>query len=364
MAALASILAVVAWHMSEWRTFRDILHAPRSDVLVLLVTFVLTVVVDLTVAIQVGMVLAAFLFMKRMAEVTNVTAITGELEDPAEPSPDTEAAIFRRSIPSGVEVYEINGPFFFGAASTFSHTVAEVTTKPRVLIIRLRHVPALDATGIHALKRVIDDARRNGTRVVLAELQPQPFRALDRAGILAALGPGGAVSSLDDALEASLTGSATCHYPFSMPPSPFPRTAMPLAPFHLAFPVDDLHAARRFYGGLLGCREGRSSDQWIDFDFHGHQVVAHLAPDEVGQAATNAVDGHAVPVRHFGVVLDWDAWHALAERLRGAGVDFVIEPGIRFAGQVGEQATMFFLDPAGNALEFKAFKDPSQLFAR
>ncbi len=139
---------------------------------------------------------------------------------------------------------------------------------------------------------------------------------------------------------------------------------MPHAPFHLAFPVDDLAAARAFYGGLLGCPEGRSSDQWIDFDFHGHQVVAHLAPDEIGRAATNAVDGHAVPVRHFGVVLEWQAWHDLAERLRGADVKFVIEPGIRFAGQVGEQATMFFLDPAGNALEFKAFKDPSQLFAR
>jgi extradiol dioxygenase family protein len=139
---------------------------------------------------------------------------------------------------------------------------------------------------------------------------------------------------------------------------------MPIAPFHLAFPVDDLAAARAFYGGLLGCAEGRSSDQWIDFDFHGHQVVTHLAPDEVGRASTNAVDGHAVPVRHFGVVLEWHAWHELADRLRAAGVRFLIEPGIRFAGQVGEQATMFFLDPAGNALEFKAFKDPSQLFAR
>jgi extradiol dioxygenase family protein len=137
-----------------------------------------------------------------------------------------------------------------------------------------------------------------------------------------------------------------------------------MQPFHLAFPVDDLSRAREFYGGLLGCPEGRSSEQWIDFDFWGHQVVAHLAPGEVGRAATNAVDGHAVPVRHFGVVLEWDAWHRLAERMRAAGIAFVIEPGIRFAGQVGEQATMFFLDPAGNALEFKAFKDPSQLFAR
>lgn len=137
-----------------------------------------------------------------------------------------------------------------------------------------------------------------------------------------------------------------------------------MRPFHLAFPVDDLDAARAFYGGVLGCPEGRSSPQWIDFDFHGHQIVAHLSPGDVKRAATNAVDGHDVPVSHFGVIMEWDAWHALADRLRSAGIKFVIEPGIRFAGQVGEQATMFFLDPAGNALEFKSFKDASQLFAR
>ena len=137
-----------------------------------------------------------------------------------------------------------------------------------------------------------------------------------------------------------------------------------IPPFHLAFPVDDLEAARRFYGGLLGCPEGRSSDQWIDFNFHGHQIVAHLAPDELGKTAANQVDGHAVPVRHFGLVLAWDAWHALADTLRTAGVAFIIEPGIRFVGQVGEQATMFLLDPAGNALEFKAFQDPTQMFAK
>ena len=139
---------------------------------------------------------------------------------------------------------------------------------------------------------------------------------------------------------------------------------MPLAPFHLAFPVNDLAAAREFYGGLLGCAEGRSSDQWIDFDFYGHQVVAHLAPDELGKSATNPVVGHAVPVRHFGAVLEWQAWHELADRLRAGGVAFLIEPGIRFVGQVGEQATMFFLDPSGNAIEFKSFRDPSQMFAR
>lgn len=135
-------------------------------------------------------------------------------------------------------------------------------------------------------------------------------------------------------------------------------------PFHLAFPVDDLARARAFYADLLGCREGRSSDHWIDFDFHGHQIVAHLAPDEVRKASVSQVDGHDVPVRHFGVILEWKAWHALADRLRSRGVRFIIEPGIRFQGQVGEQATMFFLDPAGNALEFKSFKDMSQVFAK
>jgi len=135
-------------------------------------------------------------------------------------------------------------------------------------------------------------------------------------------------------------------------------------PFHLAFPVDDLPAARAFYGGLLGCPEGRSSEAWIDFDFYGHQVVAHLSPEEARRAPANQVDGKDVPVRHFGVILPWDAWHALADRLRQTGVRFIIEPGIRFAGQVGEQATMFLLDPAGNALEFKAFRDMDRIFAK
>ncbi|MEO8478311.1 MAG: VOC family protein [Gemmatimonadota bacterium] len=138
---------------------------------------------------------------------------------------------------------------------------------------------------------------------------------------------------------------------------------MSLSPFHLAFPVDDLDAARTFYTTVLGCREGRSSDRWIDFDFFGHQLVAHLAPDEVGGRATSPVDGHDVPVRHFGVVLPWEQWQALADRLRGAGTKFVIEPYVRFEGLPGEQATLFFMDPAGNALEFKAFRDISQLFA-
>jgi len=140
---------------------------------------------------------------------------------------------------------------------------------------------------------------------------------------------------------------------------------MSLQPFHLAIPVADLTEARRFYGGLLGCPEGRSSPDWVDFDFFGHQLVAHL--DHAGGArrpAYNAVDGKDVPVPHFGIVLEWQRWHELAQRLRAAGVVFGIEPGIRFQGKVGEQATMFFQDPSGNALEFKAFRDPSQLFAK
>jgi extradiol dioxygenase family protein len=137
-----------------------------------------------------------------------------------------------------------------------------------------------------------------------------------------------------------------------------------LPPFHLAFPVHDLAAARAFYGDLLGCPEGRSSDAWVDFDFYGHQIVAHLAPGECGSTQTSAVDDHNVPVRHFGAVLDMDTWSVLAKKLQAAGTRFVIEPYIRFKGEPGEQATMFFMDPSGNALEFKAFKDRSSLFAK
>jgi extradiol dioxygenase family protein len=138
---------------------------------------------------------------------------------------------------------------------------------------------------------------------------------------------------------------------------------MPAAPFHLAIPVHDLSAARRFYGELFGCPEGRSSPQWVDFDFFGHQLVAHLDPG-VRPLSYNPVDGQHVPVPHFGIVLEWDAWQALAASLRAAGVRFEIEPGVRFRGEVGEQATMFLFDPSGNALEFKAFRDPSRLFAK
>ena len=134
-------------------------------------------------------------------------------------------------------------------------------------------------------------------------------------------------------------------------------------PFHLAFPVHDLEEARQFYAGLLGCPTGRESSEWIDFDLYGHQIVAHLAAPERA-ATTNKVDGKDVPVRHFGVILEWSEWEKLADKLKAAKVKFVIEPGVRFKGKAGEQATMFFQDPSGNALEFKAFRDESRIFAK
>ena len=137
-----------------------------------------------------------------------------------------------------------------------------------------------------------------------------------------------------------------------------------LPPFHLAFPVHDLDEARAFYGGVLGCPEGRSAGHWIDFDFFGHQIVTHLANDMAPRRHSNPVDGHDVPVPHFGAVLGMEEWQALADRLKAAGTEFVIEPNIRFAGEPGEQATMFFLDPSGNALELKAMADHANLFAK
>lgn len=138
-----------------------------------------------------------------------------------------------------------------------------------------------------------------------------------------------------------------------------------LTPFHVAVPVYDLNEARSFYHEVLGCTEGRSSDQWTDFNLYGHQFVIHLKPKPQNKEEHhfNPVDGHDVPIPHYGVVLEWDEWHALEHRLKQQGIKFIIEPGIRFAGKPGEQATMFFLDPSGNALEFKAFKDIGQLFA-
>lgn len=137
---------------------------------------------------------------------------------------------------------------------------------------------------------------------------------------------------------------------------------MPL-PFHLAFPVSSLIDTREFYETLLGCSVGRTTERWIDFNFYGHQITAHLKPEEVRAAQKNEVDGDAVPVRHFGAILEWSDWEALAERLKAEDIDFIIEPHVRFKGEVGEQATMFFLDPSGNALEFKSFQDQEQIFA-
>jgi extradiol dioxygenase family protein len=139
---------------------------------------------------------------------------------------------------------------------------------------------------------------------------------------------------------------------------------MALCPFHLAFPVRDLAEARAFYGGLLGCREGRSSESWVDFDFFGHQIVAHLSAAGSASDPTNEVDGEQIPVRHFGVVLPWDEFPVMERRLRERGARFLVEPTVRFRGKPGEQATMFVMDPSGNALEFKAFRDPKRIFAK
>jgi SulP family sulfate permease len=200
LATLAAILIVVAYHMSEWRAFRSILRAPRSDVLVLFATFLLTVLVDLTVAIQVGMVLAALLFMKRMADVTNISSITGSLEDAAVPSGDESGAVYRRQVAAGVEVYEINGPFFFGAAEAFRNALAQVASPPRVLVIRMRNVPTIDATGMQSLRTVVTQAQKDGTRVILAEITDQPRLALLRSGLLGEHGGIGMATTLDEAL--------------------------------------------------------------------------------------------------------------------------------------------------------------------
>jgi SulP family sulfate permease len=198
MATLAGILLVVAYQMSEWRVFRAELTSPKSDVAVLLVTFFLTVLVDLTVAIEVGMVLAAFLFMKRMAEVTDVRAVTGDLieEEDDEDATATSAYV----VPRGVDVFEINGPFFFGAAETFKDTVARVAGKPKVLIIRLRRTPAMDATGLHALTDVVRRSRRDGTLVLLSEVPPQPLATLRRSVLVEEIGEENVCATMEQAL--------------------------------------------------------------------------------------------------------------------------------------------------------------------
>ena len=198
MPVLAAILVVVAYHMSEWRAFLAELRSPKSDVVVLLTTFILTVLVDLTVAIEVGMVLAAFLFIRRMAEVTSVREITRELEDDEE-APDDAADV--GELPAGVFVYEINGPFFFGAAEKFKDTLARVSGRPKVLIIRMRHVPSLDATAMHVLKDVVHRTRGDGSAVVVCELNRQPRAALASSVLMNELGPENAVDTIEEAVD-------------------------------------------------------------------------------------------------------------------------------------------------------------------
>jgi SulP family sulfate permease len=196
MATLAGILVVVSYHMSEWRTFRAEFRAPKSDLAVLLATFLLTVLVDLTVAVEVGMVLAAFLFMRRMAEVTNVSAITREFGD----EPADGEQLGRRELPPGVEVYEINGPFFFGAAEKFKETITQLRGRPKVLVIVMKNVPAIDSTGLSALRDVVGRFRRTGTRVILAGVHAQPMMALQRSALADEIPESDLAGGLDDAL--------------------------------------------------------------------------------------------------------------------------------------------------------------------
>jgi len=221
LATLASILVVVAYHMSEWRTFRSELTAPKSDVVVLLTTFSLTVLVDLTVAIEVGMVLAAFLFMRRMAEVTNVAIVTRELADGRDnDEEDDPNSVRRRVIPPGVEVFEINGPFFFGAAEQFKDTLNQVAKKPKVLIIRMRDVPAIDSTGLHALHELARRCKREGTLLLLADVHAQPMFALVRSDMLAEIGEQNLFSHVDAALDRAR------EY-LGLPAEPHPAEAVP-----------------------------------------------------------------------------------------------------------------------------------------
>lgn len=199
LATLAGILAVVCWHMGEWRTFLAQRRAPRSDVAVQLTTFLLTIFVDLTVAVEVGMVLAAFLFMRRMAEVTNVSAVTGMLAD-ADEAADPNA-VSARVVPPGVEVYEVNGPFFFGAAAAFQEEMRSMITRPRVLILRLRGVPVIDSTALHALGQAARRCRQDGVRMILSDVHAQPLSAMARVGLLDQLGDTNVVGHLDEALD-------------------------------------------------------------------------------------------------------------------------------------------------------------------
>jgi sulfate permease, SulP family len=203
LATLAAIVLSVAYHMSDWRVFRSELTAPRSDAIVMVVTFLLTVLVDLPTGIGVGMVFASFLFMRRMAEVTNVTAVSREFDERLAGPADDSGAIYRRQVPPDVEVYEINGPFFFGAAEKFKDTLAEVSRKPKVLIIRLRNVPAIDSTAMHALRDLIRRSRNDGTKVLLSDVHAQPLIALSRSDLLEEIGEENLYGDVDAALDAA-----------------------------------------------------------------------------------------------------------------------------------------------------------------
>ena len=207
LATLSAILVIVAYHMSDWRTFRSELRAPKSDVIVMLVTFGLTVLVDLTVAIEVGMVMAAFLFMRRMAEVTNVRFLSREFngDDTGDAYVSDVNAVRRREIPAGVVVYEIDGPFFFGAAEKFKDTLGQIGRNPRVLIIRMRNVPAIDSTAMHALGDIVRRSRKDGTLVLLSDVHAQPMIALGRSELLDELGDANLFGNLDDALNRART---------------------------------------------------------------------------------------------------------------------------------------------------------------
>jgi sulfate permease, SulP family len=205
LAVLAAIVLVVAWRLSEWKVFLNELQAPWSDAAVMLTTFLLTILVDLSVAIGVGMVLASFLFMRRMAEVTNVTVVSREFDDGPDGARDESGAIYRRRIPEGVEVYEINGPFFFGAAEKFKATLDQVSRRPKVLIVRMRNVPAIDSTAMHALKDLLRRTRHQGTQVLLSDVHSQPLVALQRADLLAEIGEENLFGDVDAALDAART---------------------------------------------------------------------------------------------------------------------------------------------------------------
>jgi SulP family sulfate permease len=218
MATLAGILAIVAWNMSEGHLFIKMFRGPKSDIMVLVSTFLLTVLVDLTVAIQVGVVLAALLFMRRMAEVTQVGYVTQMMNDNAEEDPNDPLSINRRKVPAGVEIFEVNGPFFFGAADKFKQAIGVVKEKPRILILRMRHVLSLDATAMQALESVYTQTRREQTTLILSGVHAQPLIVLERSGLLDKIGEDNVHGNIDDALNRART---LLNLPQETPPGPF-----------------------------------------------------------------------------------------------------------------------------------------------